>query len=455
MKILNNLKTLFTEDLSAKDITLPVSKLAGLWDAGKDLVTGRAHRHRPTNPYSQVDTVWTCVNLIIDIGLSIQLMLSTADDEIIEDGPVYDFLFNNPSLAYRKLFTETVGFYLLFREVYWITKKSDVLRPTDITVVSPRQMTPIVKDGVLLGYEFRSGNTKIEMDIDDVFCIKNFNPADPYRGLGPLDAGTLSLSVAYQALQYNESSLANGARLSTILSIPPGASLTDQEIEKMRREFRAKHGGARNAADVFFASGGVTVDTVSQTMADLQMMELSKYTDQKICSLFGVPPECVGLVTEAQYAQGPATQRLILYGVAPILSALAEGIDDGILEKYRHTEKRNKSVPYASSQRCCGVKTPLRSKAAYRAYKLKALQGRKNVFCWFDVDSHPAIQEMLRSRTEKMLPFVDKGIPLAQIVDAGDLPLDTSATPAWTPSPARPPPKAATKTPPTTNRKKV
>ena len=44
-------------------------------------------------------------------------MLSTKDDEIIESGPVYDFLFNNADQQYRDFIRETLGFYLLFREV--------------------------------------------------------------------------------------------------------------------------------------------------------------------------------------------------------------------------------------------------------------------------------------------------------------------------------------------------
>jgi hypothetical protein len=50
-------------------------------------------------------------------------------------------------------------------------------------------------------------------------------------------------------------------------------------------------------------------------------------------------------------------------------------------------------------------------------------------FCWFDTDSHPAIQEMMRNLMTKLLPLVEKGVPINQIIDANDLPYDTSKMP--------------------------
>jgi HK97 family phage portal protein len=439
MKILNNLKTLFTQDLSAKaggDITLPLSRMASLWDAGKTLITAKGAQ-RPGKPYAQVDTVWICVNLIINLALSIQLVLSTQDDDIIESGPAYDFLFNNQELKYRDFVIQTLGFYLLFREVYWIYEDKNLLKPTQIRVVGPRQIEPVIDraTGDLVAYKFFRGPKVAILDIDDVHCVKNFNPDNPHRGLGPIDAGSLTISTAYQASLYLESSLANGARLATILSNKtPGLKLDETEITRLRRQFKRTQGGAANAAEVFYAQD-IEVDTISQTMADLQMVDQSQATDNKICALFGVPPECVGLNTEAQYAQGPATQRLILFGVAPVLMDLAEAIDDGILDKYRFTAAKNKTAPYRLSKCFCGHRLPLYKKAFFCKRKLAAIQSGKEVFAWYDVESHEAIQSMALDKIEKALKLVAAKVPLNQIVAAYNLPFDETKMPhgdfAW------------------------
>lgn len=439
MKILNNIKALFTQDLSEKtqsDITLPASRLASLWDFGKDLIHPKGAK-RPAQPYRQVDTVWICVNLIINLALSIQLVLSTKDDDIIESGPAYDFLFNNKNLKYRDFVSQTLGFYLLFREVYWIYEDPELIRPTAIRVVGAHQIEPVIDrtTGELVAYKFFKGNKSIMLDPDEVYCLKNFNPDNPHRGLGPVDAGTLTISTAYQSSLYLESLLANGARLSTILSNKtPGAKPDDKEINRLKRQFKHNYGGAVNAGEVYYAQD-IEVDTVSQTLADLQMVEQNQATDNKICALFGVPPECIGLNTEAQYAQGPATQRLILFGVTPPLCDLAEAIDDGLIDKYRFTAAKNTAVPYERSKRFCGHRIPLHKKQFYRKRKQAALQSGKNVFAWFDVESHEAIQAMALDKIEKVLKLVTANVPLNQIVAAYNLPFDETAMPwgdhAW------------------------
>jgi HK97 family phage portal protein len=447
-----NILTKFGYWLIAKDFQLPMSRLTELWKMGKDLMT-QQERSRPDKPYSQVETVWTCVNLIIDIAASIQLVFSTDRDEIVESGPAYDYLFNNPRLKYRDFLANTIGFYLLFREVYWIYVEGEGGALPSILVVGPRQCRPVVKNGVLLGYKLQADTRELTLFPEDVFVIKNFNPYDTLHGVGPENSNSLSISTAYQAAQYNDASLANGARLSTVIDIPAGVPVSDEEERRMRAQFKSKQGGARNAAQVYLTKGGVKIDTISQTMADLQMVELLKTTDNKICSLFGVPPEIIGLATEAQYSHGPATQRLILFGVVPVLSIVAEAIDEGIMERFKFKDVRpdpltlkiaqiageEETAKYLSkfpalaafdrSKRLCGKKIPLRCRALYHRFRVKALQSGRRVYAWFDADSHPAIQEMVRERTEKVLAYTERGIPLKQVIDVYDLPFDTTEMP--------------------------
>ncbi|MEA3368147.1 MAG: phage portal protein, partial [Planctomycetota bacterium] len=348
--------------------------------------------------------------------------------------PLYDFLFRNENLNWAEFIESTVGYYALFREVYWVYTDFTAGvagAGSTIKVVSPEQLKPKLRDGVLVGYELRAGNRILPLYEEDVHVIKNFNPHDPHHGCGPLTAGELAVSTAYQATQYNESTLANGARLSTLLTVPPGTDLKDEERKKIKAEFRAQHAGARNAAKVFLAAGGLDVKTLSQTMADLQMADLSTYSARTVCALFNVPPEVVGLNTEAQYAYGPATQRLILYGIKPILSTIAGHIDAGIVARFNFNKflKRLKTAPLHRSAVHCGARTPLKARAFYREVRRKAVASGKPIFAWFDIDSHPAIQAMLHERAEKLLKFVEQGVPLNQIIAAGDLPFDESAIP--------------------------
>ncbi len=410
-----------TTAVAQKD--LGINSLAEMWKAGLD--TDRGAPERPRHPFSQVDWVYICVKAILDTCAGIQMALSTANDEIVESGPVYDFLYRNQDMPLDDFLTQTVGYVALFKEAYWVFTGTDGIRPTDILIAGPDQLKPVIRRGVLVGYELRqAGGRRIPLFIEDVHPLLGFNPDSPYRGVGPLTAGKLAISSSYQATLFNESSLANGARISTLLSYPAGTKLDPDEKQWLIAQFEARHKGARNAGKTFLSTGGADVKTLSQTMADLQMIELRKFDAATICALFGVPGEIVGLNAEAQYAHGPASQRFITNTIAPLLAFVGRHITLGILGRFRFKSFDNKSVAYGRAKVFSFSRMPLKARPTYRRAKIKAVQSGQGLFAWFAVDDHPAVQEMLRDRADKMIKYAEKGVPLNQIIAAGDLPFE-------------------------------
>lgn len=392
------------------------------WDNGLDLVGQQPQR--PRKPFSQVEWVYICINRILDTCSGIQMVISTPDDQVIESGPVYDFLFRNPEMPLDDFLTQTLGYLALFKEAYWVVLDQEGIRPTQILVAGPDQLKPVIRRGQLTGYDLRvAGGERIPLYIEDVHPLLGFNPDSPYRGVGPLTAGKLSISSSYQATLFNEASLANGARISTLLSYPTGTKLDDDEKRFLIAQFEARHKGARNAGKTFLATGGVDVKTLSQTMADLQMIELRRFDAGTICALFGVPGEIVGLNAEAQYAHGPASQRFISNTIAPLLAFTGRHLTR-MVARFRFTGGKNKAVAFGDAKTFAGTRMSLKCRPAYRQAKVKATQSQQGVFVWFAVDDHPAVQEMLRDRAEKMIKYCEKGVPLNQIIDAGDLPFE-------------------------------
>lgn len=384
--------------------------------------------NRPTKPYSQVEWVWICVNKIIDVCGDIQLLLTTADDKIVESGPVYDFLFNRKELPISRLISETVGYYTLYREVHWIFTDKDGVAPNSLIIAGPKQCQPEIVNGVVVGYKlFTAGGQIIPLFLDDVWPIMNFNPDIKYHGIGPTEAGELSISANHQATQFNEATLRNGAKPGTLLVAPAGVKLDDAEKRALKAQFDSEHGGARQAGKTFLATGGLDVKSFGQTMAELQMIDLRKYDASTICTMFGVPSEIVSLNSEAQYAHGPATQRFILYTIAPMLSFISQNLTLGILYNFRY--KQHNAVEIKQSKFYCGQRIELKQKELYRRTKLKAILAGQNLFAYFDIESHPAIQEMQRDKTEKVLKYAERGIPINQIINSYDLPFDTSQIP--------------------------
>jgi len=402
-----------------KDVTMGAGQLGRLWDLGLDIEGSGAGR--PRRPAAQVEWVYACLMLIVRTCRDIQLVLSTTNEDIVESGPVYDLLLNNPDMPWMHFITETVGYLALHSEVYWIFTDLEGYKPKTILVAGRDQCKPVIRRGVLVGYELRQAEgRRIPLFIEDVHPILDFNPYDKHHGLGALDAAYLSTSAAYQATQFNEAMLANGAAPGIVLVAPPGVKLDDDQIARMKAEFRARHGGARNAGRAFLATGGVDIKPFTHSMADLQMIDLRRFDANAICAAFGVPPELIGLNPEAQYAHGPAQLRFIQNTIGPILSFLASHITLGLLRRFRF--EKHVGVPVARSVSFCGSRLPLRRRASYRAERVRAIQSQSGLFAWFDMSQHPVVQQAKLSEAEKALRYTLAGVTLNDIIEAHDLP---------------------------------
>lgn len=403
--------------------TITPSQLGRLWDLGLDIEGSGSSR--PTRPVEQIEWVYACLMLIVRTARNIQLVLSTPGDKVIESGPAWDFLFANREQPFMDFVSDTVGYLSLHNEVYWITLDSVGEAPKRLMVAGRDTCKPVIRRGELVGYELRlPGGRRIPLFIEDVYAIVDFNPYDRHRGIGPLDSAKLAISTSYQATLLNEATLANGARIGIVLTVPPGVKVDEDQKLAMKAEFAARHGGARNAGLAFLATGGVEVKPFTQTMADLQMLDLRRFDAASICAAFGVPPELVGLNPEAQYAHGPAQQRFVENTVSPMLSYLAGHITLGILNRFK-SPAASRGIDIGGAAGFCGSRLPLRTRSCYRREKVKAVQSAQPLFAWFDISQHPAMQEKQRSTSESVLKFTDLGVPLNDLIEAHDLPYQT------------------------------
>ena len=411
--------------------TFGISQYAKMWLAGADMPDGESAK--PTRPYKQVGLVFACVRKLIDSMLGLPLVLSDIDERIIESGAAYDLLFNNPAMSWERFVTEAIGHYSLSSDVFFIFLDSVPAGPGEIMLVSGVQMHPVTHnrraDGELIGWQFRgTAGQRANFGIDEVYQWKNFNPYDRFHGLAPVTAAELDINYSFAAGLYNSSTLVNGAEPGAILTTQ--GRLDDDQVRMLRSQFDSRHKGAGQAKRTAVLTGGMDVKTVTMKLADLQVAEITNASDKKICTAFGVPPGVVGLITEAQYSHGPAMHDFIFNTVIPLANLFAGVITSGILSKFTASKWLGgsfvpvglKDAKFYSGPR--GLR--LSKNSFYRRSLHKALADKKKVFAWFDCNQHPVVQEINRDVAAKVLDFVKAGVPLNDIIEAHDLPYQTT-----------------------------
>jgi len=407
---------------ASKDFTIKLSQFHQLFD--KSTWVDGDSSSTPKRPYSQVELVFRCVEELVNAIQGLSLVLSTSDEKIIESGPQYDILFNNPLMSWEKFIIQTVGHYALSRDVFWVFTDMAGNRPREIAVVSGTQMHAITHnrrtDGELIGWEFRGiGGQRVNYTLDEVYQIKNFNPYDRFHGVGPTSAAKLSINYSYAASLFNTSALDNAAEPGLILIGAQGQ--TPEEVQLLREQFDSRHRGAAHAKRTAVLTGGLDVKTMALKMTDMQLAEISQIKDKRICSTFGVPPEIVGLGTEAQYAQGPAQRAFMFNTVMPLGDLIAGEITRGILSCFYSTDVR--SVELAHAKFYGGMRgKSLASRRIYRNARSKAAAAKQQIFAWFDYDQHPVVQEHKKETAEKVFKFTQSGVTLNDLIETHDLP---------------------------------
>ena len=402
-----------------------ISQLAQMWLAGMDMPDSM--ESKPRKPYGQVALVFTCVNKLISSISGLSLVLTTIDEKIIESGPVYEVLFNNPLMSFQKFVTDTIGHYALSRDVFWVFTDMQGRQPKEIAVISGSQMHPITHDrtagGVLLGWEFRGiGGQRAKFTLDEVYQWKNFNPYDKFHGLGPVVASRLNINYSYAADLYNANALANGAEPGIILTTQ--GRLDPEQVQLLRSQFEARHMGAAKAKRTAVLTGGMDAKTVAMKMTDMQVAKISEMSDKKLCSTFGVPPGVAGLITEAQYSHGPAMRDFIFNTIIPLAKLFAGELTYGIISKFSSTESRSLAIEPADSRTYKGRRLSLRKKASFNDAINKAVTTKSKLFAWFDYDQHPVVQEVNRDVAAKVLDYTKAGVPLNDIIETHNLPYE-------------------------------
>lgn len=421
-----------------------LNKMA-LWWLSKSTDISRAFKmlrgqNQPRNtasmPYKQVDIVFACVNKILTtlVGRNVPLVISTDKEEIVESGPVYDILFRNPKLPFDRFAYDWLGNYVLFCDVFIkFEDPIDPMSPFEV-IGGPRMREQIdLSDGSvrLWDYTDDAGHLR-HATPQQVRHTFNFNPYSPYHGVGPLSACDNAIQYIYSLILRNASAMRNGAEMGVVLQAPVGSGLQEDQIRAILAAFDARYAGPDKAMSTALLTGGLEAKTLAMKMVDLQAAEIDEAQACRVAATIGVPPQLLGLKTEAQYSGGPAMRDFIFNTCMPHSALFAGVITEAICSRLYPSQVRGVKLKDSKSY---GHLKGLRHKQSYRQAREKALQDGRPLFAWFDWDQHPTVQEARQEAAQRVLEYKRADIPVNQIVDAYDLPFDTSQMPwgefAW------------------------
>jgi len=285
-------------DLTAEELGRRLGALATSY-AGK-VVTEQTAR--------QITAVYACVDLIAGAVASLPCTVyertPTGSQPIDHD---YWWLLNEQ--PYPELSSATFWEYLLESSLYHGDMFAQILRPR----LSSSRISGFMPKHPLRTLPFRNSPGELLYQINPDIRFDPINvapyivdPADMLHVPGPGFNGLRSVSpitwaarqaigTAMAAEEFSGRFFSSGARPDVVLKA--AGKLDGDQVDILRSTWTSRYGGSQNAsAGPVVLSNGLTMEQLSLSAEDSQLVATRQFQIEEIARIFGVPPHMIGHV---------------------------------------------------------------------------------------------------------------------------------------------------------------
>ncbi len=285
--------------------------------------------------YEQNPIVFRSVRMIAEAVASVP-WLAYENGVETPDHPLLVLLANpNPAQSSTSFLEMLVSNLLLFGNAYVEGVSLDGqlrelhgLRPDRMSIVPGPNGWPAA-------FEYRVGAERIRFAAGDsgaILHFKIFAPLDDHYGVSPLAAAETALDIHNAAGVWNRALLENAARPSGALVYagPEGATLSDEQFDRLKSELDESFSGARNAGRPLLLEGGLDWKALSLTPKDMDFIEAKAAAAREIALALGVPPLVLGLPGDNTFSNYQEANRAFWrQTVLPFASRLQAGFQSG------------------------------------------------------------------------------------------------------------------------------
>ena len=244
---------------------------------------------------------WHAVVFRIALGLSeVQWTLFDVSDrnkpKQIYDHPVLDLLhLCNPFQTSEELIALDTIYMESLGESFWVLNSNQNNEPGEIILPYPEMMSvvPSKQFPFVKGYVYGSGEQAVPLDVNQVIHFKYPNPLNQYRGLGQAQAIGINLSAEKNADKWVDQFFYNSARPDGVIQFD--YSISDEQFEKLKKQWAEKYKGVSNAHQVALLEGGGKYVQIQNSVKDMDFPNLKQKNRDIILGVEGMPLSMMGI----------------------------------------------------------------------------------------------------------------------------------------------------------------
>ncbi|MEX2648628.1 MAG: phage portal protein [Alphaproteobacteria bacterium] len=216
----------------------------------------------------------------------------------------------NPLQSGPALIEALIGHLLIAGNGYLEAVAPKGRPPIELYALRPDRMRIVPgATGLPAAYRYTVDGRSRDFAVDQVtgrssiLHVKAFHPLDDWYGMSAVEPAAYAIDQHNQAGAWNQALLQNGARPSGALVLRADAGgLTDEQVERLRRDIDEQYAGAANAGRPLLLEGGLDWRELSLSPKDMDFVAGRQQAARDIALAFGVPPMLLGIPGDNTYA---------------------------------------------------------------------------------------------------------------------------------------------------------
>jgi len=283
--------------------------------------------------------VYACVKRICIAAQEAPLKVARLVGDKWEDDPGHELnnLINkpNPWMSYAEFQWHLLSHLEMTGVTYLWKWRNEAGYIDEMWPVPSSWVAPVFDDGKLLAYRIFQGASKERklVPVEDVVRQILPDPANPWEGLGPMQAALRDVQTDEQRQNYLIEVLVNNKQPGMILYQPEDWS--DEQKQDVRAVFMAGLSNGGRGKTVFMQGEGARSEQVKPA-SDLDWPGLTNLCETRICAAFQVPPIIIGLrsgLDAATYANYELAEKTFYRGtMLPTWTLLDSGLTKGLIQ---------------------------------------------------------------------------------------------------------------------------
>lgn len=246
--------------------------------------------------------------------------------EEVEDGDLVQLLKRS---SWPRRVQDVVSYLNIAGNAYLERTGPNSGTPREVFCLRPDRMKvkPGARMGLVGGYEYKVGAADaVPLKAEEVLHLRHFHPTDDFYGLSPLSVAAQGVDIQTMAMEWNARLLQNDMR-------PPGAfiskvHLNDEDFEDLRSQIKELYEGYQNAGKPLLLEGEIDWKELMAKPKDMDWAASDQATTRRVCSVFGVPPECIGDAQAKTFANyHEARKALYVETVLPTLDMIRDSMN--------------------------------------------------------------------------------------------------------------------------------